>query len=178
MTDDYPPPNPRPRLEITFDDLDEAVPAPQPQPQPRPQEPKAAVAPWPPAPAKPLPDLAPAPPAGWQPPPPGYPPSHYPPPAYNYNANNIAFAAMAINHKSTGVAVLLSLLLTGAGQVYCGRVGRGIAFFFAGLFSAMMIFVLVGLILLPIVWIWAAIDAGNLAKRQNEMLMAALASQS
>ena len=80
-----------------------------------------------------------------------------------------------MNHKSPGVAALLSLLFTGAGQVYCGRAGRGVAFFFAAMFSALLIFVLIGLILLPIVWIWAAIDASNLAKQQNAALMAALA---
>ena len=85
----------------------------------------------------------------------------------------VAAAALAMNSKSPGVAVLLSLLWTGAGQVYCGRVGRGAAFFCAALVSAVLILVAVGFVLLPIVWIWAAVDAHQLAKTQNRALLAA-----
>ena len=73
--------------------------------------------------------------------------------------------------------MLLSLLLTGAGQIYCGKAGRGIAFFCAGLFAWVTLFFLIGFILLPAVWIWAAVDAASLAKRQNAMLMASVTGQ-
>jgi len=82
--------------------------------------------------------------------------------------------ALSMNQKSPGVAVLLSLLFTGAGQVYCGRALRGLAFFGAAFVSALLILLLIGLLLLPIVWIWAAVDAHSLAQRQNQTLLASI----
>lgn len=35
--------------------------------------------------------------------------------------------------KSPGLAALLSFLITGTGQIYLGRVGRGLAFLFGGI---------------------------------------------
>lgn len=164
---EFPPPTPRPKLEITFDDLEPATPRPRTRAEDAPPPPAA----WPPPPTQPAKQPAAALPPAW----PGAAPGYPSPTAPSQNNSNVVFAAMAMNHKSPGVAVLLSLLFTGAGQVYCGRAGRGIAFFFGALFSAVLIFVLIGFILLPIVWIWAAIDASNLAKQQNAALMAALA---
>lgn len=84
----------------------------------------------------------------------------------------VAAAAVAMNHKSPGTAMVLSLLFTGAGQMYCGKVGRGLAFLAAALLSAVLILAVVGLILLPAVWIWAMVDAYQLATRQNQALLA------
>lgn len=80
--------------------------------------------------------------------------------------------ALAIRSKSALAAVLLSLLLTGAGQWYAGRIGRGFAFLAAGIVSGLLIFVLIGLLLLPIVWVWAAIDASNCVREYNTRLAA------
>ncbi|HEX8101645.1 MAG TPA: hypothetical protein VF533_03465 [Solirubrobacteraceae bacterium] len=82
--------------------------------------------------------------------------------------------ALSMNQKSPGVAVLLSLLVTGAGQIYCGRAGRGIAFFCAAFVSLILCMVIIGFVLLPIVWIWAAVDAHGLAQRQNNALLASV----
>jgi TM2 domain-containing membrane protein YozV len=62
--------------------------------------------------------------------------------------------------KSPGVALLLSLLLCGAGQMYCGRVGRGFLMLFGCIF---LWFILLGWI----VWIWSIIDAYSTAKQMN-----------
>jgi len=83
--------------------------------------------------------------------------------------------AISMNQKSPAVAVLLSLFLTGAGQIYCGRAGRGAAFFAAWFVSFLLVFVAIGIVLLPVVWIWAAIDSHQLAQRQNDALLASLA---
>jgi len=89
------------------------------------------------------------------------------------NASNAA-VAVSLNRKSAGVAAILSLLLTGAGQWYCGRIGRGFAFLGAAFLSWVLVFVVVGLLLLPLVWIWALIDAISLANQHNQRLAAAL----
>ena len=83
-----------------------------------------------------------------------------------------AMAALSMQHKSPGMAILLSIFLPGAGQFYVGRTGRGIAFFCAAVFSYVLIVVLLGLILVPIVVIWAAVDANKLANAHNAQLLA------
>jgi TM2 domain-containing membrane protein YozV len=62
--------------------------------------------------------------------------------------------------KSPGVALLLSFLLMGAGQMYNGQVGKGFAMLFGGIF--------LWLIFLGwIIWIWSMIDAYTTAKDMN-----------
>jgi TM2 domain-containing membrane protein YozV len=78
---------------------------------------------------------------------------------------------VALNAKSTGLAILLSLVFTGAGHWYVGRVGRGCAFLAAALVSGMLVLAVVGLILLPIVWVWAAVDANKCAVLHNQRLL-------
>lgn len=159
---ELPPSKPRPKLEINFDDEPDPPPyAPAPPGRRPPVPAPAALDPKP----APLPVVS------------GY--EHPPPQAASpgYANNAMAVAAMSMNRKSPGTAVLLSLLFTGAGQVYCGRAARGIAFFGAAFVSAILILALVGFILLPMVWIWAAIDAANLASKQNATLVAAMAGQ-
>lgn len=82
-----------------------------------------------------------------------------------------AAVAVALSAKSTAAAVLLSLVFTGAGHWYVGRVGRGFAFFAAAVVSWLLVFFVVGLVLLPIVGIWAAIDASKCAQEHNRQLM-------
>ena len=62
--------------------------------------------------------------------------------------------------KSAGVALLLSFLICGAGQMYCGRVGKG----FLMLFGAIALwFILLGWI----IQIWSMVDAYQTAKQMN-----------
>jgi TM2 domain-containing membrane protein YozV len=79
---------------------------------------------------------------------------------------------VALNSKSTGLAILLSLVFTGAGHWYVGRVGRGFAFLAAAIISSILILAVVGFFLLPIVWAWAAIDANKCAQAHNQLLLA------
>jgi TM2 domain-containing membrane protein YozV len=82
-----------------------------------------------------------------------------------------AAVAAVLGKKSAGVAAVLSILLVGAGQMYCGRVGRGFAFLAAAVASYLLMFVLIGFLLAPAVFIWALIDAINLASRHNAELL-------
>lgn len=70
--------------------------------------------------------------------------------------------------KSPGVALLLSLLLCGAGQLYNGQVGKGILMFIGCV-------VLWALFLGWIINIWSMIDAYGEAKSQRARYHAALA---
>jgi TM2 domain-containing membrane protein YozV len=66
----------------------------------------------------------------------------------------------AFGPKSPGVALLLSLLICGAGQMYCGKVGKGILMLI-GCIALWFIF------LGWIIWIWSMIDAYATAKDMN-----------
>jgi TM2 domain-containing membrane protein YozV len=66
----------------------------------------------------------------------------------------------AFGQKSAGVALLLSFLICGAGQMYCGRVGKGILMLIG---CIALWFVFLGWI----IWIWSMIDAYATAKDMN-----------
>jgi len=88
-------------------------------------------------------------------------------------------------NKSVGVATCLAifvgLFLMGFGQIYAGRVGKGLGFLFAGLVldivSTLLIlswFFLVGGILVSIVcfaiWLWQIFDARESVREYNRRL--------
>jgi len=70
--------------------------------------------------------------------------------------------------KSPGVAVLLSFLLAGLGQIYNGQIGKGLLFMIAYLCSLGLMWVLIGFIIAPILWIWSMVDAYKTAERINQ----------
>jgi TM2 domain-containing membrane protein YozV len=93
----------------------------------------------------------------------------------NQMPNNNAAAALLLATgdaapKSPGIALLLSFFICGAGQMYNGQVGKGIAMLIAYWFTAVMMFSLLivggfvlGLILF-VLWLWSIIDAYSTAK--------------
>jgi TM2 domain-containing membrane protein YozV len=66
----------------------------------------------------------------------------------------------AFGPKSPGVALLLSLIICGAGQMYCGRIGKGILMLIGCL---ALWFIFLGWT----IWIWSMIDAYATAKDMN-----------
>ncbi|MEJ2625738.1 MAG: GYF domain-containing protein [Pseudolabrys sp.] len=62
--------------------------------------------------------------------------------------------------KSPGIALLLSLLICGVGQMYNGQVGKGILMLVGCILAW---FILLGWI----VWIWSMVDAYQTAKKMN-----------
>lgn len=70
-----------------------------------------------------------------------------------------------MSQKSPFLSVAFSFFLPGAGQVYCGKIGRGIAIFLAGLILdlvAIFSFGLLGIAAL-FFWLWNIYDAYSLA---------------
>jgi TM2 domain-containing membrane protein YozV len=86
-------------------------------------------------------------------------------------AGQVGAAVLTMNRKSTGVALLLSVLWPGVGQIYVGRFGQGAAFMFGSLVAAMLMVVLIGFLIYPAVLIWAMIDAYKAAEQHNLQLM-------
>jgi TM2 domain-containing membrane protein YozV len=60
----------------------------------------------------------------------------------------------------------------GLGQIYNGQIGKGIIFIILYVISWLLMFVLIGFITTPILWIWGMIDANRSAKKINEKIAA------
>ena len=69
--------------------------------------------------------------------------------------------------KSPGLAAVLSLLLPGAGQLYCGSVGLFCCFIIMDICNILLAFIVVGFILQIFVYIWSVWDAIVRARRIN-----------
>lgn len=67
-----------------------------------------------------------------------------------------------LKRKSPGAATLMSLIIPGLGQVYIGKIGRGIAIF---IFSLTMWLILLGWV----VWLFNIVDAYQVAKNENRI---------
>lgn len=72
------------------------------------------------------------------------------------------------DRKNPGVAAVLSFFWAGLGQIYNGQLAKGIGFIVLYAFCVLLIFVVIGIILVPIVWIIGIWDAYNTAKQYNE----------
>lgn len=71
--------------------------------------------------------------------------------------------------KSVGLAILFGLILTGGGQMYAGKIGRGAAFWGAGVFFVILSFFLIGLPFLIGLIIWSLFDAKSCVEEHNTM---------
>lgn len=66
--------------------------------------------------------------------------------------------------KSSGVAVILSFLIPGVGQIYCGRVGKGILLILFSFIFGILSFILIGIPFYLALWIYSMYDAYKLAE--------------
>jgi TM2 domain-containing membrane protein YozV len=69
--------------------------------------------------------------------------------------------------KNPGVAAVLSALFVGLGQIYNGEIAKGLMFMVAYFISILLVFLLIGFITTPILWIFGIYDAYDTAKRIN-----------
>ena len=75
-------------------------------------------------------------------------------------------------YKNPSIAVVLSFFWPGLGQIYNGQIGKGVLFMIAAGLSALLMWVLIGFLIYPIIWIWGMVDANTSAKRINQELAA------
>ncbi|MCH7497149.1 MAG: hypothetical protein IH971_04780 [Candidatus Marinimicrobia bacterium] len=75
-------------------------------------------------------------------------------------------------YKNPSVATILSFFFMGLGQIYNGQIGRGFMFIVLYVISIVLMFVMIGFITTPILWIWGMIDANSSAKKINLALAA------
>jgi len=69
--------------------------------------------------------------------------------------------------KNPGIAAVLSFLFVGLGQIYNGQIGKGVLFIILGVVCVALMFVLIGFIAYPILWIYGMYDAYKTADRIN-----------
>ena len=89
--------------------------------------------------------------------------------------------------KDAGIALILSVIIPGLGQIYCGKVGRGISILVASIILAPIIYfftcavfvatgsgtaAVIGLLATGLIgfaiWIWNILDARDVAKEYND----------
>ena len=70
--------------------------------------------------------------------------------------------------KSTGIAVILSILLPGMGQIYLGLDNKGAVFLIAYVVSAILMLLFIGIFLCALIWIWALADTVKSSRALNE----------
>ncbi|WP_462421648.1 hypothetical protein [Salinicoccus sp. Marseille-QA3877] len=69
--------------------------------------------------------------------------------------------------KSAGVAAVLSFFISGLGQIYNGHFFKGITLIILQVINGALTAILIGYIFLPIVWLFAIIDAYRSANKIN-----------
>jgi TM2 domain-containing membrane protein YozV len=83
-----------------------------------------------------------------------------------------------VDGRNPLVAVVLSAVFPGLGHVYARDVETGLFFAVSFVLAALSVLVLVGFVLAPAVWIYAAYDAAKAAERRDrELSEASLASE-
>ncbi len=69
--------------------------------------------------------------------------------------------------KNPGIAAVLSFFWSGVGQIYNGQIMKGLILIVVQMVNAALMFVLIGFITYPIVWIWGIYDAYKTAERHK-----------
>ena len=73
-------------------------------------------------------------------------------------ANRSSVPSVNSGEKNLVLAVILSVIFPGLGQIYLGLNQKGILFIVGYIISAILIFLLIGFLLVLVVWIWALVD--------------------
>jgi TM2 domain-containing membrane protein YozV len=69
--------------------------------------------------------------------------------------------------KSAGLAAVLSFFWCGLGQIYNGEIAKGVIFIVLFGVSVLTMFILIGWLTTPVLWIWGMVDAYQTSERLN-----------
>lgn len=72
--------------------------------------------------------------------------------------------------KNSGIAAVLSFFITGLGQIYNGQIFKGILLIIIQVINGLLMYLLIGFITFPIVWLYGVINAYRHAERVNRRL--------
>jgi TM2 domain-containing membrane protein YozV len=73
-------------------------------------------------------------------------------------------------YKDPAIAVVLSFLVCGLGQIYNGQYAKGFVLIVCYAVAWWLTIILIGFLIAPILWISGMVDAYQSAKRINERL--------
>lgn len=85
----------------------------------------------------------------------------------NYNARVCPNCGTKAIYRNPFVALVLSLVFPGLGQLYNNQHQKGIKLFIAGIISIILWFIVVGIILCILIWVYGMYDAFFTAKAIN-----------
>lgn len=80
----------------------------------------------------------------------------------------VRVAKSSSSEKSAGLALVLSFLFSGLGQIYNGQISKGIVMLVVYLICAFTTFLIIPGLILLVLWIYGMIDAYNTAKKIND----------
>lgn len=81
-------------------------------------------------------------------------------------------AALLFNKKSEALALILSLLIPGLGQIYNGQTAKGVVMVVAAIIVAIIgVMLIIPLIVYIVLWIYGMYDAYTTAKEYNRYLL-------
>ena len=72
--------------------------------------------------------------------------------------------------KNSGIAAVLSFFITGLGQIYNGQILKGILLIIIQAINGLLMYLLIGFITFPIVWLYGVINAYRHAERMNRRI--------
>lgn len=72
--------------------------------------------------------------------------------------------------KNAGIAAVLSFFITGLGQIYNGQIFKGILLILIQVVNGLLMYVLIGFVTFPIVWLYGVVNAYRHATRINNRL--------
>ncbi|WP_203589791.1 hypothetical protein [Streptomyces sp. SID13031] len=99
---------------------------------------------------------------------PGYPPqAGYPQQQMYPQQYGVGYPQQQVAAKNPGLALVASFFIPGLGSLINGNVGIGIAIMIAYFVSWLLVFVLIGIPMVFLVWIWGMVDAYQSAKKWN-----------
>ena len=74
---------------------------------------------------------------------------------------------MVTEQKSAAIGIILNFFIPGLGHIACDFTHRGANFLVMYFVSVILAFFIIGMILVPVVWIWAMIDVNKCVKKAN-----------
>lgn len=92
---------------------------------------------------------------------------------YEPKSDSRKFLELETQKKSVGLAVLLNLLLPGAGYMYCGRVFLGVIAFAFVLCMSVVTYGFAAIVLIPVVMIDGALSANRYNSKLAQQILAA-----
>ncbi len=72
--------------------------------------------------------------------------------------------------KNSGIAAVLSFFITGLGQIYNGQIFKGILLIIIQVINGLLMYLLIGFITFPIVWLYGVVNAYRHAERVNRRI--------